>query len=438
MSDKSKKAKRPNLTARFCESVSPLDRIVEYHDGPTNLVLRVLPNGKKNWSMRYRAPSGKQRRHDFGEFPGLSLADARTEFLEARLLIKRGGDPADKRRLLRDEAKRQQEAATVATVGALYLQACEEARHKKKVKRRKRQHTIDCERYYFEQHIRPALGHYPIDQLKRAMVQELADRLVKSASRSTPRFVVVTLHAIYSYAIWQDFVQFNPCMNVAYPTSRPRRTSLTDDQIRTVWHTFTPPVVVPDVKVSDGVAYAIQLALVTGQRIGEVAQMKISQIDFENSYWRIPEDVTKNGREHLVPLSPLALDLIHRAIELRGDDPRDAVFPSPRKAKESILSGAATHAFTKVREALGWPDIRIHDLRRTVATNLAKPPISTAPFYVSKVLNHVSDTGGAAAVTGVYNLWEYLDEKREALVAWEKRLRQILVIKAVIDGAKAS
>ncbi len=165
MAGKAKKRERPNLTAKFCESVQPLDQIVEYYDGSSSLVLRVLPNGKKNWSMRYRSPNGKQRRFDFGEFPALTLADARTEFLEAKLLIKRGGDPAEQRREEKVAKAKKIDTLTVAELGARYLQAAEDGCHKAKVRRRKKQSSIDDERYWFDRFILPRLGKYRVDEL---------------------------------------------------------------------------------------------------------------------------------------------------------------------------------------------------------------------------------------------------------------------------------
>ncbi len=437
MAGKAKKRERPNLTAKFCESVQPLDQIVEYYDGSSSLVLRVLPNGKKNWSMRYRSPNGKQRRFDFGEFPALTLADARTEFLEAKLLIKRGGDPAEQRREEKVAKAKKIDTLTVAELGARYLQAAEDGCHKAKVRRRKKQSSIDDERYWFDRFILPRLGKYRVDELNRHLIQNDINELIRTQSMSTPRRVAVTLHAMYSYAVWQELVSHNPCVNVSYPSPKSRKTALTDDQLRMVWSALTPPLNIPDIQVGDRMGYALQLAIVTGQRIGEIAQMRVSQINFDDATWLIPEEVTKNSRPHLVPLGPLALELIGKARSLQGEDAGDAIFASPRKHLESVHSKSVSHACRKIRLALGWPNIRPHDFRRTVATNMAKPPIKTLPYIVSKVLNHQSDKGGAASVTSVYNLWEYLDEKREALVAWEKRLRQILIVQAVIEGRKA-
>ena len=76
--------------------------------------------------------------------------------------------------------------------------------------------------------------------------------------------------------------------------------------------------------------------------------------------------------------------------------------------------------------ALGIVDATAHDFRRTGATNLTGERLRVPRFIVSRVLNQISDTGGAAAVTEVYDRNEYLAEKRRALDAWASRLRDIV------------
>ena len=76
--------------------------------------------------------------------------------------------------------------------------------------------------------------------------------------------------------------------------------------------------------------------------------------------------------------------------------------------------------------AVGIADATAHDFRRTGATFLTGERLNIPRFIVSRVLNQISDTGGAAAVTGVYDRNEYLTEKRRALDAWAALLRDIV------------
>ena len=112
-----------------------------------------------------------------------------------------------------------------------------------------------------------------------------------------------------------------------------------------------------------------------------------------------------------------------------GDDAepyRGYLFPSPRGSEKPIKPAAISLAFYRMAKAIGLQDVRTHDLRRTGSTNITSERIGIPRFVVSKVLNQVSDTGGAASVTSVYDRHEYLSEKRRALDAWAALLQSIV------------
>jgi integrase len=173
--------------------------------------------------------------------------------------------------------------------------------------------------------------------------------------------------------------------------------------------------------------------MVTLQRRAEVTGMALSEIDREKRLWLLPPERTKNKREHVVPLSPLALELIDLALSVRSVE-SEYVFPSPRSAEVPINPQALTRAFIRMKQALEMGDVRPHDLRRTGATNLTGEALSFPRFIVSQVLNHAGDTGNSAAVTSVYDRNEYLPEKRGALDAWAVRLLEIVSDKPRVDN----
>jgi len=156
----------------------------------------------------------------------------------------------------------------------------------------------------------------------------------------------------------------------------------------------------------------------------------MAEIDFDKALWTIPGSRTKNKRTHIVPLSNLALSLIIEAIALcphETDQPYEGyLFPSPRNADVSVDPHALTRAFGRLTEAKGVENARLHDLRRTGATHLTGEGLSFPRLIVSKVLNHVSDTGGSSTVTAVYDRNAYLSQKRHALDAWAGQIAGIV------------
>lgn len=102
-------------------------------------------------------------------------------------------------------------------------------------------------------------------------------------------------------------------------------------------------------------------------------------------------------------------------------------FLARRGAKgERLRRDSISKSLRRLTKDLGIPDATPHDFRRIGATNITGERIGTPRFIVSRILNQVSDTGGAATVTGVYDRNEYLTEKRKALEAWASRLEQLV------------
>jgi integrase len=186
--------------------------------------------------------------------------------------------------------------------------------------------------------------------------------------------------------------------------------------------------------LSRGVCIAIELAMFTLQRRGEVAGIHRSELDLERKTWIIPEDRTKGRAEHLVPLSDRAVALITAAFKLHEDRKKgasDYLFPSPRSNDKPIAPGAISHAVADLTAALTLDDASLHDTRRTGATGMAA--LGVAPFIVSKVLAHKDAGGGATITARHYNLYQYIEEKRDALNRWAVRLEQLLQLQQVDD-----
>jgi len=134
----------------------------------------------------------------------------------------------------------------------------------------------------------------------------------------------------------------------------------------------------------------------------------------------MPKERAKNDRAHDVPLPPAALEMLK--LLPRGQS--DFVFTSNdrspisgySKAKRTLDAGVAADGGAALTH---WT---FHDIRRTVATNLAK--IGVPVHVVEKLLNHAS--GSIKGVAAVYNRHQYFDERRQALEAWTARLGQIV------------
>jgi integrase len=155
----------------------------------------------------------------------------------------------------------------------------------------------------------------------------------------------------------------------------------------------------------------------------------------DSNVWEVPGDRTKNHLPFLVPLPPLALDIIN-SVPVVGGSNSGLIFTTNGK---SAISG-----FSKTKKALDAAMIKIsgkpikpwkiHDLRRTFSTIMNESPddggLGIAPHVVEACLNHISG-GARSGVAGTYNRARYLAEKRVALERWANH------IEGLVAGRKA-
>jgi integrase len=118
-----------------------------------------------------------------------------------------------------------------------------------------------------------------------------------------------------------------------------------------------------------GFPYGPLLQLLTGQREREVADMAWSEVDLAHALWTIPTVRAKSGRAHQVPLAPDALALLQALPQFT---PRDFVFTTTAGAKPVNGFSRSKERLDRVSGVTGWV---LHDLRRTMRTNLSALPI---------------------------------------------------------------
>ena len=158
----------------------------------------------------------------------------------------------------------------------------------------------------------------------------------------------------------------------------------------------------------------LRVLLLTGQRAGETAGMRWAEIDMERRQWTIPARRTKNGKEHVVALSALAIEVLEA---LPRD--RDLVFSATGKVPSPGFGWAKAKLDNAMSAEEPWV---IHDLRRTATTVMAR--LGVAPHVADRVLNHTAGT--IRGVARVYNQFEYRDERATALEALGRYIENLV------------
>lgn len=411
----------PKLTAKLIERTVRAGTATTLWDANLRgFAFRLSPNGKAVWLIKRRLGEGgrkaKQILFVFGEYPVMDLDAATTEAHKLIASIADGINPQNEKRKTRNK---QHEAFANGKLKDVYQQWYEKHR------------ADDWETpgtYWYEVgrrfnvEVLPKLREQTlVSDISKSDITTLIDnkeRLTKSGARQ----VFNAMRPFFKWMRVRELIPFDPMDGLSPPDpTEARDRVLEPDEIAKLWeaanHTALPY----------GPFY--KLLILTLQRRDEVAGMQWRELDNRDKTWIIPGSRTKNGREHLVHLSPLAWSIIEdlaakAPVIAEGRFAYPFVFPATPTTYISGFSVAKQAIDETIEEIFGsslepW---RLHDLRRTGATGLAS--IGVPPHIVERILNHISakDVGG---LTGIYQRFQYAEERKQALLKWTSYVERL-------------
>jgi integrase len=337
---------------------------------------------------------GRRHKLTLGQYPGVSLADARAKAAKLRGDLQAGRMP--------DAAENP--CRTVADLLDRYAGHLDETAKRP-----------DQAKALLDKHVRPAIGSYALGALTRRAVQNMVDKIrPATVAASAGRY----LTAAMNFGEKRGYIE-HAIRNLDLPAGRPpKQTYLTDDQLPALLKDWMPQG--PDT-VGARWPFGPQclLMLLTGARSSEVSEMRWDEISDERSVVTLSPERSKGGRETVLVLSSFA----RRVLAALPHFDEDAVFPSVKKrekpGKVDQKPGRSGRGFwcgharatsdcrarTKIEE---WSR---HSLRRTCRTGLSR--LKVPPHIADAVLNHAPPK-----LRGVYDKYEFLDERREALELW--------------------
>jgi integrase len=381
---------RHKLTDAFLRSVkTPSKGQIEYWDTLTpGFGIRVSYGGRKAFQVLTRI-AGKLHRFTIGSYPKLSLLEARDQ---AEKIIKdanRGISPQEREA----EERRKAQAHSRNTFEAVATEFM--ADHAKNLRSKKEMQRI------INTDLLPHWSAKPIATITRADVKSIIREKARTAPYSANRLLSV-VSKIFSWALDEEIVGASPAVRIRRPGEEvERERSLTDEEIRVLWPAFSA--------LGYPFAGALKFLLVTGQRRGEVGGMKWTELN--GDAWLLPGARSKSKQGHRIPLSSLALEILEGTPRVG-----EYVFT----ASGGQLAGwdwakRRTDDFLR-RPIEPW---RIHDLRRTMATQMRSLGIDR--LVVSKLLNHAE-----SGITKTYDRYAADPEKAAAMERWSDRLREII------------
>lgn len=359
--------------------------------------VRVREGGSRKFVLHYRI-GGNQRRHTIGAVGVLKLDEARHRARRALVDLGDGKDPAAQKA----EAK-QQARLTFKAAADDYIKILEGRVAAGDLKPRS---LVEIKRHLLT-HFKPLHG-LVLSSISRATVASRLRELATNNGTGAADRTRSNVSTFFGWAIGEGLCQVNPVDGTnrhSEPVERERALIQVTpgkapdyDEIVAVWRGA------PD----NDYGKIVRLLILTMCRRDEIGSLERAEIDREARLIRLPGSRTKNGREHLVPLSDPALAILD-SVKLR--DGRECVFGSG-KGGYSGWSKSKEQMDEAVKLKTPWT---LHDLRRTGRTGVGI--LGVAPHVGEALLNHLP-----AKLLRTYDTNAYFKEKREALDLWAAHL----------------
>jgi integrase len=361
-------------------------------DGQPGLFLRVSASGGRSYLCQFTFAGKKERE----PIAATTLATARAAAAKVMGEVALGRNPVADRKA-KGLAAKAAAARIELTLGALVDQWAALSLADKRASYSAE--AVRAIKKAFARHL--AL---PAADLTRADVIRVLDEITAAGSPQMAGRTAAYGRACYGWAIKRGSITSTPFSNLPLAKVVRRDRVLSYAELRSIWQATAKPGSFNSI---------VRLLMLTGQREAEVAGMAWGELSDDLAVWTLPATRAKNRVDSIVPISAPAQEIIRAA-------PRYAnklVFPGDGGVFQGW--GRAKERLDEASGVSGWV---LHDLRRTVATNLQR--LGTRLEVTEAVLNHIG--GSRAGVVGIYQRHDWADEKRAALTAWGARLQAIV------------
>ncbi len=339
---------------------------------------------------------GKEKILSLGNYPFLTLAAARKQRDEAKRLLVDGLDPAVQKQLDRISAETKARI-TFKSVADEYYESLVDRELAPATLRKKRWQIYDLSK---------PLHNRPIDQITAAELLHLLKAIEKSGRRETAKKLRATISAVFRLAMVTMRAPADPSAalkDALLPPKVKGRAAITDEkafgELLCCLDDYTGWPVIPA---------AMQFQILTCTRPAETRGSKQQEFDLEARTWTVPAERMKMWREHKVPLSRQALEIVLDHWPQSED--LELIFPS-LNSKRKWLS---ENAFNSVLRRLGYSgdEISAHGFRVTASTFLNAREYN--PDVIEAVLAH-QDTN---AIRRTYNRATYWKQRVELMQEW--------------------
>ena len=396
------------LTDTRISALKAKDKDYEIFDRDVGgLSIRVFPSGQKSFTVNFRV-NGKRKKLRIGNPKDMNIVEARQTAINLKDKTKIGENPIyDKHKTIKEKkiavAITDQTIANLANV--FISEYCIGKGDEPNLKGWREYQRI------LNKYVIPHWGGLQIETISIGALNRRLDTIETKNGPVMANRVLAVTRKLFNWARRKGIIDYVPIVPNIARKEKARTRILSDDEIVEFWKGCE--------KESYPFGKIFQLLLLTGQRLGEVTNIRWSQLDmvYEGSrqlhkVWKLVSHSTKTDRAHLIPLSSMTVELIDSIPRFEGCD---LLFPSIR-SNYRPLSGFGK---SKKRICTFKTNWALNDLRRTVRINLGRLEIDY--LICNMVFGYINQN-----VVGHYNHHYYLIQKQNALDKWAQSLKSIL------------
>jgi integrase len=402
-------------------AVSRLDGAgLHFVGGVQGLALHITSSGARSWILRVMV-GGARREMGLGSYPEVTLAMARDKAREARELIRQGVDPIERQRAAQSALRASVAAALTFEQCARAYIAAHEVGWKNAKHGQQWRNTLETYAY-------PLIGPLLVRDVAKEhilmVLQPIWTTKTETASRLRGR-----LEVVLSYAMQAGYRPEG--LNPARWRGGLDRLLPAPGKVAKAGH--HPALGIDDVgefvqslkPIESMGARALEFAILTAARSGEVRGATLHEIDRKAKVWTIPAERMKAGREHRVPLTDEALAVIDQAARLRKVDDTDVLFPGPRGGQLSDMT------LTAVLRRLGTPAVP-HGFRSTFKDWAAERTNFPNELTEMALAHTISDKTEAA-----YRRGDLFEKRRRLMRDWAAFIARPSQPAEVVELARA-
>ncbi|MCL9647791.1 MULTISPECIES: integrase domain-containing protein [Pantoea] len=393
------------LTNNEILKAKPQEKDFTLHDGD-GLFLLVKTSGKKLWRFRYQRPNSSSRTNlSLGSYPALTLAVARQMRDQYLTLLAQGIDPQKQQEEVSEQRQIELDSIFSVVAGRWFQLKSNSVTE---------DYAKDIWRS-LEKDVFPAIGEIPVQTLKARTIVEALEPIKARGALETVRRLVQRINEIMIFAVNTGLIDANPASGVGMAFEKPKKQNmptLRPEELPKLMRSLVMS------NLSVPTRCLIEWQLLTLVRPSEASGAQWAEVDFDAKLWIIPAERMKAKREHIVPLSPQAIEILDVMKPISAH--RENIFPSRNNPKQPMNSQTANAALKRI----GYGGKLVaHGLRSIASTAMNEAGFNAD--VIEAALAH-SDKN---EVRRAYNRSTYLLKRKELMEWWGESIHECSFVK---------